>query len=63
MCYCVVRSYLNRFSRDIDCVDCIRCSERNESVSRTIDLSTDRSFSPERLTTELVYLYRPCGRN
>ena len=36
---CVVRSWLRRFERDVDCPDCILCNELNESVSMTIGLS------------------------
>ena len=43
---CVVRSWLRRFGRDVDCPDCILCNELNESVSITIGLCIDCSFSP-----------------
>ena len=34
---CVVRSWLSRFGRDVDCPECILCNVLNESVSMTID--------------------------
>ena len=46
MLLCVVRSWLSRFGRDVDCSDCILCNELNEPVSMTIGLSIDCSFSP-----------------
>ena len=46
VCYCVLLEVvLNRFGRDVECPDYILCNELNESVSMTIGLSIDCSFS------------------